>query len=57
MSKLVRNLSSEESRRWWASAEKVAAEVETWPASRRAGINVSGPPTDHVLVLRLEART
>ena len=38
--KIVRNMSTEESRKFWEAAERTAAEVETWPAWKRAGINV-----------------
>jgi len=48
MSRIVRNLATDESRDFWSKAEKSAAEVETWPAWRRAGINVAD--------LRTEAR-
>jgi hypothetical protein len=39
--KIGRNLSTEESREYWAAAERTAAEVSTWPDWKRAGINVS----------------
>ncbi len=39
--KIKRNLSTPEARAYWAHAEECAAEVRTWPASKRAGINVS----------------
>ena len=41
MTKIIRNLSTEENRKFWDSAEKIAKQVEDWPDSRRAGINVS----------------
>lgn len=41
MSKIVRNMATEENRRFWAGVEASAAEVETWPAWKRAGINVA----------------
>lgn len=49
MTKIIRNLSTKEAQSFWESAEVVAAQVEEWPASRRAGINVaavraSSPP-------------
>lgn len=40
MKKILRNMSTEESRVFWKSAESTAAEVEQWPAWKRAGINV-----------------
>lgn len=30
-----RNLDTPESREWWASVERIAATVRTWPESRR----------------------
>lgn len=39
--KIGRNLSTEESRAYWAAAKKTAEEVSTWPDWKRAGINVS----------------
>lgn len=48
MSRIVRNLATDESRDFWSKAEKAAAEVEAWPAWKRAGINVAE--------LRTEAR-
>lgn len=39
MKKIVRNMSTPESRAFWQSAERNAIEVRTWPAWRRAGIN------------------
>lgn len=41
MKKILRNMSTEESRNFWETAERSAAEVETWPAWKRAGINVA----------------
>ena len=38
---IYRDLSTPESREFWAQAEKSAAEVATWPAWKRAGINVA----------------
>jgi 23S rRNA A2030 N6-methylase RlmJ len=38
--KILRRLDTEASRAFWASAEKSAAEIASWPAWRRAGINV-----------------
>lgn len=49
---IFRNLSTESARRFWASVESAVREVATWPAWRRAGINVSDrrspkwPPCD-----------
>jgi hypothetical protein len=40
VAKIIRNLSTKESKTFWSSAEVVAAQVQDWPASRRAGINV-----------------
>ena len=33
--KLIRNLDTKEGREFWASVEKIAAEVATWPAWMR----------------------
>ncbi len=41
MSKITRNLATEADKAFWAAAERVAAEVRTWPDWKRAGINVS----------------
>jgi len=41
MKKILRNMSTEENRNFWETAERSAAEVETWPAWKRAGINVA----------------
>lgn len=41
MPKIIPNLSTDESKKFWASVEKAAGEVRKWPDSRRAGINVS----------------
>lgn len=41
MKKIHRNLDTHEGRAFWASAERIAAHADGWPASRRAGINVS----------------
>lgn len=38
---IKRNLSTPKARAFWASAEANAADVETWPAWKRAGINVA----------------
>ncbi len=48
MTRIVRNLTTEESREFWATAEKVAAQVDEWPSWKKAGINVAD--------LRTEAR-
>lgn len=48
MKRIVRNLTTDESRDFWSAAEKVAAEVDEWPSWRKAGINVAD--------LRTEAR-
>jgi uncharacterized small protein (TIGR04563 family) len=39
--KIVRNMSTPEMRELWRTAEDNAAEVATWPAWKRAGLNVS----------------
>lgn len=39
--KVERNMSTPESRAFWKSAKKSAAEVASWPAWKRAGINVA----------------
>ena len=36
-----RNLSTPESRAFWAGVERIAREVATWPPWKRAGINVA----------------
>lgn len=41
MKKIIRNMSTPESRAFWKSAEETAAEVATWPCWKRAGINMS----------------
>lgn len=41
MTRLTRNISTPAAREWWASAERAAPEVESWPAWKRAGINVA----------------
>jgi hypothetical protein len=39
MKKILRNKSTNEGRSFWQTAEDAAAQVETWPAWKRAGIN------------------
>jgi len=39
--KIIRNMSTKESRDWWENCKRIAAKAKNWPASRRAGINVS----------------
>lgn len=41
MKKIGRNMSTPESRAFWANSEANSAEVATWPAWKRAGVNVS----------------
>lgn len=41
MKKIVRNMSTAESRNFWETAERAASEVGQWPAWKRAGINVA----------------
>jgi hypothetical protein len=41
MKKLVRNMSTDDNRAFWESAQKAAAEVRMWPDWKRAGINVA----------------
>lgn len=41
MAGIRRNLSTPENRAFWEGVEKSAAEVATWPAWKRAGINVA----------------
>lgn len=41
MKKIVRNMSSDDTRAFWSSVEDSAREVAGWPAWRRAGINVA----------------
>jgi hypothetical protein len=48
MNKIKRNMSAPESRRFWADIERTAAVVATWPAWRRAGINVRQGGIPHV---------
>ena len=40
MTKIIRDLSTEENRAFWARAEAAAKEVSQWPDWKRAGINV-----------------
>ena len=40
-SKILRNTSTPEGKTFWDSAVEAAKEVDTWPDSKRAGINVS----------------
>ena len=39
--KILRNMDTPESRAFWEAADRVACEVQQWPAWKRAGINVS----------------
>lgn len=39
--KIVRDMSTPESCKFWETAKKAAAEVQTWPDWKRAGINVT----------------
>lgn len=41
MKKIVRNMSTVESRAFWETAERAAHEIQQWPAWKRSGINVS----------------
>ena len=41
VSGIRRNLSTSENRAFWEGIEESAAEVATWPAWKRAGINVA----------------
>jgi hypothetical protein len=41
MSRILRDLSTDQSRSFWESAERSAAEVQSWPSWKRAGINVA----------------
>lgn len=41
MKKIVRDLSTEQSRSFWAGAEEASKEVITWPDWKRAGINTA----------------
>lgn len=41
MSKIVRNLSTEENQEFWSVVEAAAEEVASWPDWKRAGINVA----------------
>lgn len=41
MKKIVRDLSTEENREFWRSAEEASREVATWPDWKRAGINTA----------------
>lgn len=41
VSTIYRNLSTPESRAFWAGVEESAREVLTWPDWKRAGINVA----------------
>jgi len=46
--KIIRDLSTEQSRKFWANSEETSKEVLSWPDWKRAGINT--------LQVRLEAR-
>jgi predicted Fe-S protein YdhL (DUF1289 family) len=39
--RILRNLSTPESRAFWEGCERAAEEVATWPDWKRAGINVA----------------
>jgi hypothetical protein len=39
MKKVLRNMSTPESREFWAGVERSAAVVRQWPSWKRAGIN------------------
>ncbi len=41
MSKVTRNMSTQASRDFWKLAEETAEKVQSWPAWKRAGINVA----------------
>ncbi len=41
MKKIVRNLSTDEGKAFWASAQRIADQAQGWPPSKLAGINVS----------------
>lgn len=41
MKKIVPDLSTPESRQFWKAVENSAREVQSWPAWKRAGINVA----------------
>ncbi len=43
---VIRSLDTPEAREFWASAERNAGVVESWPDWKRAGINVDPVPTD-----------
>lgn len=39
--KIIRNMSTAKARAFWRSVAKDSAMVQTWPAWKRAGINVA----------------
>lgn len=41
MKKIVRNMATAESKKFWEAAEGAAPEVQQWPLWKRAGINVA----------------
>lgn len=43
MKKIVRNMSDESGKAFWASAQKTAAPVSAWPAWKKGGIEVRQP--------------
>jgi hypothetical protein len=38
--RIIRRMDTPENRRWWEEAERIAREVRSWPAWKRAGIDV-----------------
>jgi hypothetical protein len=57
MTRIVRNLTTDESREFWATAEKVAAQVDEWPSWKKAGINVADLRTEARQAPELESST
>jgi len=46
MTKIVRNMSTTESKNFWAKTQQEASALTEWPAWKRAGINVAEVRTE-----------
>jgi hypothetical protein len=46
MKKIIRNLTDEAGRNFWAAAQRSAEGVSTWPDWRKAGITTEQPGVD-----------
>ncbi|MFO0568165.1 MAG: hypothetical protein U0263_21070 [Polyangiaceae bacterium] len=59
--RIIRDLSTAETQAFWASAERIAAQAEAWPASKRAGINVAetraAPPDEAGVAWSAQTKT